>query len=65
GQICWPSPGSFTGHQRAHQLAARGQILMAIDSQGICFGRDQPHGGGEAALRQDPWTDKEISGVSH
>mgnify|MGYP007120752083 CR=1 FL=1 len=32
GQICWPSPGSFTGHQRAHQLAARGQKLLAIDS---------------------------------
>ena len=31
GQICWPSPGSFTGHQRAHQLAARGQKLLAID----------------------------------
>ena len=31
GQIYWPSPGSFTGHQRAHQLAVRGQKLMAID----------------------------------
>jgi hypothetical protein len=32
GQICWPSPGSFTGHQRAHQPAAGGQNLMAIDT---------------------------------
>ncbi|QSZ52771.1 hypothetical protein AYX19_07010 [Paenarthrobacter ureafaciens] len=31
GQIYWPSPGSFTGHQRAHSLAAGGQKLMAID----------------------------------
>ncbi|WP_454699212.1 ATP-binding protein [Arthrobacter humicola] len=33
-QICWPSPGSFTGHQRAHQLAANGQNGMAIDNAG-------------------------------
>lgn len=32
-QICWPSPGSFAGHQRAHQLAAGGQKLMAIDTR--------------------------------
>lgn len=30
GHICWP-PRSFTGDQRADQLAARGQKLMAID----------------------------------
>lgn len=34
GQICWPSPGSFTGHQRAHLLAARGKKELAIDT---CF----------------------------
>lgn len=32
GQICWPSPGSFTGHQRAHLLAAYGQKQLAIDT---------------------------------
>ena len=32
GQIYWPSPGSFAGHQRAHSLAAGGQKLMAIDT---------------------------------
>jgi hypothetical protein len=40
GQIYWPSPGSFAGHQRAHSLAAGGQKLMAIDTPG--FPRDMP-----------------------
>jgi hypothetical protein len=33
GQICWPSRGSSTGDQRAHQLAPDGQNLLAIDNR--------------------------------
>jgi hypothetical protein len=32
GQIYWPYPGSFTGHQRALLVAVRGQKQLAIDS---------------------------------
>ncbi|QSZ49366.1 hypothetical protein AYX22_13835 [Arthrobacter sp. D5-1] len=32
GQICWPSPGSFTGHQRALLVAVHGQKQLAIDT---------------------------------
>ena len=31
GQICWPSPGTSDGHQRADLLTAHGQNLLAID----------------------------------
>src|SRR4051812_42217137 len=58
GQICWPSPGSFTGHQRAHYVAARGQKQLAFDTAGTGPSRnlsaclvDDPHRGRK---RDDP-----------
>ncbi len=34
GQLCWPSPGTSPGRQRAHYTTATGQVPMTLDSPG-------------------------------